>query len=52
MAGRNVDPATRRKYDVLLDKRLKAWAEANAIEFVTELEDLTTLRNFVYSREI
>ena len=47
--GENVDPATLRKYDVLLDGRLVPWCRSHGIRSVNQLENKTVCEDFVHS---
>ena len=47
--GENIDPATLRKYDVLLNGRLMPWCTAHSIRRVKELESKVVCEDFVLS---
>jgi len=47
--GENIDPATLRKYDVLLNGRLMPWCTAHSIRTVKELESKVVCEDFVLS---
>jgi integrase/recombinase XerD len=47
--GENIDPATMRKYDVLLNDRLLKWCDGRGITSIKQLANKTTCEDFVLS---
>jgi integrase len=47
--GENIDPATLRKYDVLLNDRLLKWCDARGITSIKQVANKTTCEDFVQS---